>query len=43
MDPGLKAIFEGYRGDIKVITQTLKAEVPSLFHTVSVRVLEEDL
>lgn len=27
MEPGLKAILEGYRGDIEVIAQALKAEI----------------
>jgi hypothetical protein len=32
MEPGLKAILEGYRGDIEVIAQALKAEVAFFFH-----------
>jgi hypothetical protein len=27
MEPGLKAILEGHRGDIEVIAQALKAEI----------------
>ena len=37
MKPSLKAILEGYRGDIEVIAQALKAEVADLFHVASVR------
>jgi hypothetical protein len=36
MEPGLKAILEGYGGDIEVITQALKAEILLFFHGVNV-------
>ena len=36
MEPSLKAILEGYRGDIEVIAQALKAEVLFFFHGVNV-------
>jgi hypothetical protein len=36
MKPSLKAILEGYRGDIEVIPQALKAEVLLFFHGVNV-------
>jgi dethiobiotin synthetase len=36
MKPSLKPILEGYRGDIEVIAQTLKAEVLFFFHGVNV-------
>jgi hypothetical protein len=32
MEPGLKTILEGHRGDIKVIAQALKAEVAFFHH-----------
>ena len=32
MEPSLKAILEGYRGDIEVIAQALKAEVLISLH-----------
>ena len=32
MKPSLKAILEGYMGDIEVIAQALKAEISSLLH-----------
>jgi len=32
MEPGLKAILKGYRGDIEVIAQAVKAEVAFFFH-----------
>jgi hypothetical protein len=36
MEPSLKAILEGYRGDIEVITQALKTEILLFFHGVNV-------
>jgi hypothetical protein len=36
MKPGLKTILEGYRGDVEVISQALKAEVLFFFHRVNV-------
>jgi hypothetical protein len=36
MKPSLKAILEGYRGDIEVIAQALKAEILLFFHGVNV-------
>ena len=36
MEPGLKAILEGYGGDIEVITQALKAEILLFFHRLNV-------
>jgi hypothetical protein len=36
MEPSLKAILEGYRGDIEVIAQTFKAEILRPFHEVNV-------
>jgi hypothetical protein len=36
MEPGLKTILEGYRGDIEVIAQALKAEISYfVFHGVN--------
>jgi hypothetical protein len=35
MKPGLKAILEGYRGDIKVIAQAFEAEVLFFFHEIN--------
>jgi len=32
MEPGLKTILEGHRGDIEVIAQTFKAEVAFFHH-----------
>jgi hypothetical protein len=32
MEPGLKAILEGPRGDIEVIAQTFKTEVAFFLH-----------
>jgi hypothetical protein len=37
MKPSLKAILEGYRGDIEVITQALKAEILLFLHEVNLR------
>jgi hypothetical protein len=35
MEPSLKAILEGHRGDIEVIAQALKAEVARfMFHSL---------
>jgi len=36
MEPSLKPILEGYRGDIEVITQALKAEILLFLHGVNV-------
>jgi len=36
MEPCLKAILEGYGGDIEVITQALKAEILLFFHAFNV-------
>jgi hypothetical protein len=36
MEPSLKPILEGYRGDIEVIPQALKAEVLLFFHGLNV-------
>jgi len=36
MEPSLKAILEGHRGHIEVITQALKAEILLFFHEVNV-------
>jgi hypothetical protein len=36
MKPSLKAILEGYGGDIEVITQAFKAEVLLFLHEVNV-------
>ena len=36
MEPSLKAILEGYRGDIEVIAQALKAEILLFFHGLNV-------
>jgi hypothetical protein len=36
MEPSLKAILKGYRGDIGVIAQTLKAEILLFLHEVNV-------
>ena len=38
MEPGLKTILEGHRGDIKVIAQALKAEVAYFFHGINLEV-----
>jgi hypothetical protein len=38
MEPGLKAILEGHRGDIEVIAQALKAEVAHFFHGINLEV-----
>jgi hypothetical protein len=37
MEPGLKAILEGYGGDIEVMAQALKAEILVFFHWVNLR------
>jgi hypothetical protein len=37
MEPSLKAILEGYRGDIEDIAQALKAEILVFFHWVNLR------
>jgi hypothetical protein len=39
MEPSLKAILEGYRGDIEVIAQTFKAEILLFLHEVNVLVI----
>jgi len=36
MEPCFKAIFEGYGGDIEVITQAFKAEILLFFHALNV-------
>ena len=36
MEPSLKAILEGYGGDIEVITQALKAEILLFLHGLNV-------
>jgi hypothetical protein len=36
MKPSLKAILEGYGGDIEVITQAFKAEILLFFHGLNV-------
>ena len=36
MEPSLKAILEGYGGDIEVITQALKPEILLFFHEINV-------
>jgi hypothetical protein len=36
MEPGLKTILEGHRGDIEVIAQAFKAEILFFFHGVNV-------
>jgi len=36
MEPSLKAILEGYAGDIEVITQALKAEILLFLHGLNV-------
>jgi hypothetical protein len=38
MEPGLKTILEGHRGDIKVIAQALKAEIAFLLHEINLKV-----
>jgi putative NIF3 family GTP cyclohydrolase 1 type 2 len=38
MEPGLKTILEGHRGDIKVIAQALKAEVAFFLHWINLEV-----
>jgi hypothetical protein len=38
MEPCLKAILEGYRGDIEVIAQALKAEISYLLHGINLKV-----
>jgi hypothetical protein len=39
MEPCLKTILEGHRGDIKVIAQALKAEIAFLLHEINVEEL----
>jgi hypothetical protein len=38
MEPSLKAILEGYRGDVEVIAQALKAEVAFFLHGINLEV-----
>jgi hypothetical protein len=38
MEPGFKTILEGYRGDIEVIAQALKAEISYLLHGINLKV-----
>ena len=35
MEPSLKAILEGHRGDIEVIAQAFEAEVLFFFHEIN--------
>ena len=43
MKPSLKAILEGYGGNIKVIAQALKTEILLFLHEVNVRESEENV
>jgi hypothetical protein len=43
MEPGLKAILEGYRGDIEVIAQALKAEITLLYHARILLLCREEI
>jgi hypothetical protein len=36
--PSLKTILEGYKGDIEVIAQALKAEISYLLHGINLKV-----
>ena len=38
MEPCLKAILEGDRGDVEVIAQALKAEIAFLLHEINLKV-----
>jgi len=38
MEPSLKTILEGHRGDIEVIAQALKAEVAFFLHGINLEV-----
>jgi hypothetical protein len=38
VEPCLKAILEGDRGDVEVIAQALKAEIAFLLHEINLKV-----
>ncbi len=41
MEPGLKAVLEGYRRDIKIIAQAFETEIPRFSHARSVKKIEK--
>jgi hypothetical protein len=43
VEPSLKAILEGYRGHVEVISQALQTEIPSLLHAANMRGMEKNL
>jgi hypothetical protein len=38
LEPSLKTILEGHRGDVEVIAQALKAEISYLLHGINLKV-----